>query len=119
MHRLLFILIINIIISKILLAINILPIPQSINFDREKALLGKELFFDNKLSIDETISCASCHDLENGGDDGLQFSVGIKGAIGEINAPTVLNSVYNFRQFWDGRAKNLKEQSFRSNRKPN
>jgi cytochrome c peroxidase len=111
MHRLFLIFIFNIIIFKNLLAVNILPIPQSIDFDRKKALLGKELFFDVKLSIDETISCATCHNLKEGGDDGLQFSVGVKGAVGELNAPTVLNSVFNFRQFWDGRAKNLKEQA--------
>lgn len=111
MYRLFLILLINIIISKTLLAVNILPIPQNIEVDRKKALLGKELFFDSKLSIDETISCATCHDLENGGDDGLRVSVGVKGAMGELNAPTVLNSVFNFRQFWDGRAKDLKEQA--------
>lgn len=111
MYRLFFILIINIIICKNLLAVSILPIPQTIDIDRKKALLGKELFFDVKLSIDETISCATCHNLEDGGDDGLQFSVGVKGALGKLNAPTVLNSVFNFRQFWDGRAKDLKEQA--------
>ncbi|NVJ52340.1 MAG: cytochrome-c peroxidase [Campylobacteraceae bacterium] len=84
---------------------------MNIEYDYKKALLGKKLFFDKKLSKDNTISCASCHDLNNGGDDGLIFSVGINGKLGNINAPTVLNSIFNFRQFWDGRAKDLAEQA--------
>jgi len=87
------------------------PIPSSIKVDRIKAALGKKLFFDPTLSLDGTISCATCHDLQNGGDDGLKFSFGIKGQEGNINAPTVYNSVFNFRQFWDGRARDLKEQA--------
>ena len=87
------------------------PIPNSIHVDEQKAILGKKLFFDPLLSKDGTISCATCHDLQNGGDDGLQFSFGIKGQKGNINAPTVYNAVFNFRQFWDGRAKDLKEQA--------
>lgn len=73
--------------------------------------LGRELFFDTRLSADETISCASCHDLEAGGDDGLATAVGIQGAVGPINTPTVFNSSLNFAQFWDGRAKTLQEQA--------
>jgi len=86
------------------------PIPRSINVDWEKVKLGKRLFFDPALSKDSTISCATCHDLQNGGDDGLQFSFGIKGQRGSINSPTVYNSVFNFRQFWNGRARDLKRQ---------
>ncbi len=92
-------------------ATNITPIPNKIDFDYKKALLGKKLFFETKLSIDNTISCATCHDLNNGGDDGLKTSFGVEGKIGDVNAPTVLNSVFNFSQFWDGRAKDLKEQA--------
>lgn len=87
------------------------PIPDNVNFDIKKAALGKKLFFDPLLSKDGSISCATCHDLQNGGDDGLKFSFGIKGQQGNINAPTVYNAVFNFRQFWDGRAKDLKEQA--------
>ncbi len=86
------------------------PIPQSMKVDRQKAELGKALFFDPRLSKDGTISCASCHDLQEGGDDGRQFSKGVKGQWGQINAPTVYNAVFNFRQFWDGRAADLEEQ---------
>ena len=88
------------------------PLPGSMPADREKAALGQKLFFDPLLSKDGTISCASCHDLEKGGDDGRQFSVGVGGKKGNINAPTVYNAVFNFRQFWDGRAKDLKAQVF-------
>ncbi len=90
---------------------NITPIPEKIDFDLEKALLGKKLFNDKRLSANNTISCASCHDLKNGGDDNLVTSIGINNSIGNINAPTVLNAVFNFRQFWDGRAKDLDEQA--------
>ncbi|XPV69311.1 MAG: cytochrome-c peroxidase [Halarcobacter sp.] len=100
-----FLIIVNIFAS------GITAIPTNIAYDKNKALLGKKLFFDTRLSKNNTISCATCHDLKNGGDDGLKFSFGIDGQEGSVNAPTVLNAVFNFRQFWDGRAKNLKEQA--------
>ncbi len=89
----------------------ITPIPQHIEVDEAKASLGKELFFDTILSVDNTISCATCHDLSNGGDDGLRFSFGVDAREGDINSPTVYNAVFNFRQFWNGRAKNLLHQA--------
>jgi cytochrome c peroxidase len=55
------------------------PIPESVNVNKEKAALGKKLFFDTRLSKDNTINCANCHILESGGDDNLRFSFGIKG----------------------------------------
>jgi len=87
------------------------PIPQSVKVNKQKAELGKELFFDPLLSRDKTVSCATCHILQDGGDDNLRHSFGIKGQEGPINAPTVYNAVFNFRQFWDGRAADLKEQA--------
>jgi len=86
------------------------PLPETIKYDREKALLGKKLYFDPLLSRDNTISCASCHNLDLAGVDNLQFSYGIKGQKGIINTPTVLNSIFNFRQMWDGRTKTLTHQ---------
>jgi len=86
------------------------PIPLTTEVDQNKAALGEMLFFDPILSQNNTVSCATCHDLQNGGDDGLPVSFGIGGARGKINAPTVYNAVFNFRQFWDGRAKDLEEQ---------
>lgn len=87
------------------------PLPLKLDYDEKKALLGKQLYNDPALSGDGTVSCASCHILDAGGDDNLKFSFGIKGREGEINAPTVLNARYNFSQFWDGRAKDLPEQA--------
>ncbi|WP_419677408.1 cytochrome-c peroxidase [Aliarcobacter lanthieri] len=86
------------------------PIPLEINLDVKKVNLGKELFFDTSLSRTNTISFHSCHNLEQGGVDNLKFSFGVDGKIGNINTPTVFNSTFNFVQFWNGRAKNLKEQ---------
>jgi len=90
----------------------ILPIPQSIDYNEDKALLGKKLFNDTIISKDNTISCATCHILSDGGDNGIKFSFGIKGQEGDINAPTVYNSFYNFRQTWNGRNRDLASQAF-------
>lgn len=89
----------------------ITPLPSNIKYDEKKALLGKKLFFDTRLSENNTISCASCHILNEGGDDNLVVSFGINKRKGLRNAPTVFNAHYNKFQFWDGRAKNLKEQA--------
>ncbi len=88
----------------------ITPIPFQDSYDYKKALLGKKLFFDTRLSHDNTISCANCHLLEDGGDDNLEVSFGINGKTGTRNAPTLLNARYNSFQLWDGSAKNLAEQ---------
>ena len=72
--------------------------------------LGKQLFNSDRLSRDNSISCASCHNLSEGGDDGLVVSVGIDGQEGTVNAPTVFNSGFNAFYFWDGRATSLEEQ---------
>ncbi len=77
----------------------------------EKAALGKGLYHDTRLSGDDTVSCATCHGLDKGGTDQLRFSKGIDGQEGGINAPTVYNSVFMVRQFWDGRAADLAEQA--------
>jgi cytochrome c peroxidase len=86
------------------------PIPLELNLDLRKVALGQRLFNDTKLSQDNTISCASCHSLVRGGVDNMPRSVGIGGALGNINAPTVFNSGFNYRQFWDGRAATLEDQ---------
>ncbi|ESP92838.1 MULTISPECIES: cytochrome-c peroxidase [Pseudoalteromonas] len=87
------------------------PLPVVEQYDIAWARLGKALFKSPLLSADNTVSCASCHDLYNGGDDGFSVSVGIKQQLGERNSPTVFNSVLNFRQFWDGRSPNLEAQT--------
>ncbi len=86
------------------------PLPEGMALDARKVTLGERLFHEKRLSSDGTISCASCHDLSQGGDDGRRVSVGVGGAEGQVNAPTVLNCGFNFRQFWDGRAASLEEQ---------
>lgn len=75
--------------------------------------LGRHLYFDKRLSVDNTISCNSCHDVTNkkSGTDGLATSVGIKNQVGTRNAPTVWNAKFYSVQFWDGRAKDLAEQA--------
>lgn len=78
--------------------------------NNEKLNLGKKLFFDKRLSKDNSISCLSCHNVDFGGVDNLKKSFGVGGLEGNINTPTVLNSSLNFVQFWDGRAKTLAEQ---------
>jgi cytochrome c peroxidase len=72
--------------------------------------LGRKLFLDRRLSADDTLSCASCHDFARGGADGRVASLGIHGQVGGVNAPTVMNSGLNFLQFWDGRAPSLEDQ---------
>lgn len=88
----------------------ITPIPLNLKHDARKVALGRRLFHDKRLSHNNTISCATCHDLEDGGVDGLPRSTGIDGNEGNINAPTVFNSGFNFRQFWDGRSATLEDQ---------
>src|SRR5918996_1152597 len=77
----------------------------------EKIALGQKLFFDGRLSADGSVACASCHNPERAFTDGKQTSVGIHGQVGQRNAPTVLNALYNKAQFWDGRAKTLEDQA--------
>lgn len=88
----------------------ILPIPLRIVLDPKKVSLGESLFHDPGLSGDGSIACASCHNLNTAGVDGLSVAVGIKGRLGNTNTPTVFNSGFSFRQFWDGRAKTLEAQ---------
>lgn len=87
------------------------PLPLSVERDAKKVALGRELFHDVRLSGDNTLSCASCHDLKKGGTDRLKSSIGINGQVGPINAPTVYNSALNFVQFWDGRSPDLQDQA--------
>lgn len=86
------------------------PLPLSQPQDAARVLLGERLFHDVRLSSDNTVGCFSCHDLGTGGVDNKVHSVGVNGALGTINAPTVFNSGYNFLQFWDGRAPTLEDQ---------
>jgi len=107
------------------LSSQMLPIPTSYEgllkvvdnpdnpMSREKIALGKKLFFDTQLSQDRTINCASCHLLEDGGDDNLPTAIGHEGQANpfHLNSPTVLNASLAKSQFWDGRAKDVEEQA--------
>src|SRR5579863_3389103 len=86
------------------------PIQALPDLDPRKVALGRKLFHDTRLSHNNQLSCASCHNLKTGGTDHQVRSTGINGAAGLINAPTVLNSGFNFSQFWDGRAPTLEKQ---------
>ncbi len=87
------------------------PLMKSLPTDPAKVELGFALYHDTRLSADNTISCATCHGLNTGGVDRKQYSEGIGGQFGGVNAPTVYNAALNFAQFWDGRAADLKEQA--------
>ena len=87
------------------------PIPADNPMSAAKIELGKQLFFDPRLSIDGTISCNSCHNVMAGGTDNRDFSVGVAGQKGGRSAPTVWNSAFLSAQFWDGRAATLEDQA--------
>lgn len=76
-----------------------------------KIELGKMLFFDPRLSSTGTVSCFSCHNVMEGGDDHRPTSIGVHGQLGGRNAPTVWNAAFQSVQFWDGRAPNLEDQA--------
>lgn len=76
-----------------------------------KVSLGKQLYFDKRLSRDNDISCASCHDPAKGWSNGEQFATGFQGKKGGRNSPTVINVAFGRLQFWDGRAKDLEDQA--------
>lgn len=80
---------------------------------RAKILLGKKLFFDPLLSRDKNLNCASCHILEEGGDDNLPTAIGHNGLKNpfHLNSPTVLNAALAVKQFWNGSAKDVEEQA--------
>ncbi len=74
-----------------------------------KVELGKHLYFDPRLSKSGLISCNTCHNLAEGGDDGVSAAIGHKWTANphHLNSPTVYNSVFFSAQFWDGRDPNL------------
>jgi cytochrome c peroxidase len=77
----------------------------------EKIALGEKLFFDGRLSVDGTVACSTCHDPAHAFAEARPTSIGIKGRVGQRNAPTVLNALYNKTQFWDGRVQTLEQQA--------
>ena len=85
--------------------------PADNPYTKEKTELGKALFFDKRLSQDNTISCASCHEPEQGWADGVRRAIGINGQVGPRNTPTIINTAYYETLFLDGRVSSLEEQS--------
>ncbi len=88
-----------------------LMIPEDNPLTKEKVELGKLLFFDQRLSANETVACASCHLPAMAFTDGQPVSTGIHGQKGGRNAPTAINRAFSSAQFWDGRAATLEAQS--------
>ena len=86
-------------------------IPKDNPLSRDKIELGKQLFFDGRLSRDNTISCSSCHDPQKGWSNGARFATGIGGQMGGRSAPTIINAGYSYFQFWDGRALRVEGQA--------
>lgn len=86
------------------------PIPLKANIDPLKFELGRRLFNEPRMSSDQTVSCSNCHQMKLGGADGRARSPGVDGMMGTHNSPTVFNSAFNFKQFWDGRADTLEDQ---------
>lgn len=88
-----------------------LKIPSTNPLTADKVALGKQLYFDPRLSRDSTISCSSCHSPDKGWSNGERFATGIKGQKGGRSAPTIVNAAYQRFQFWDGRAIELEGQA--------
>ncbi len=87
------------------------PAPEDNPTTDAKVTLGKMLFMDPRFSSTGTVSCNSCHNVMEGGDDSRTFSMGVHGKTGGRNAPTVWNSAFHSVQFWDGRADLLEDQA--------
>jgi cytochrome c peroxidase len=97
--------------SKPPLGLPVVPVPDDNPMTAEKISLGKQLYFDGRLSADNKVSCASCHDPAKGFSNGERFATGVEGKKGGRSAPTVINTAYGSLQFWDGRAKSLEDQA--------
>lgn len=89
----------------------VVPIPSSNLNYTGKIELGKQLYFDGRLSKNNAISCAFCHNPGTGFADPRQTSIGVGGGVGGRQSPTVYNTGLNHVQFWDGRARSLEEQA--------
>lgn len=87
------------------------PVPADNPMTPAKVELGRKLFFDPRVSVDGTVSCNSCHNVMEGGDDSRATSAGVRGQRGGRSAPTVFNAAFLSVQFWDGRAASLEEQA--------
>ena len=93
--------------------LGLLPVqfPKSNPYSAEKTELGRLLYYDTRLSADNTVSCGTCHAPASAYTDGKPVSTGIRGQKGGRSAPSVVNRAYSLAQFWDGRAASLEEQA--------
>ncbi len=87
------------------------PVPADNIMSPEKIALGKELFFEKRISKTMDVSCNTCHNVMGSGTDNARFSTGINHQLGGRNSPTVWNAAFSSVQFWDGRAKSLEDQA--------
>lgn len=85
-------------------------LPPDNPMSKDKVELGRTLFFDPRLSGDNTVSCATCHSPQAAFSDNRQVSLGVGLAAGDRNSPTIINRAFSREQFWDGRANSLEEQ---------
>jgi cytochrome c peroxidase len=86
-------------------------VPIANPITKGKYELGRQLYFDPRVSLDGTVSCATCHNPARGWTDGMPVSIGIAGQTGGRSAPTVINTAYGKTMFWDGRAPSLEGQA--------
>ena len=86
-------------------------VPVANPITRGKYELGRQLYFDPRVSLDGTVSCATCHNPAKGWTDGMAVSIGIAGQPGSRSAPSVINTAYGKAMFWDGRAPSLEGQA--------
>jgi cytochrome c peroxidase len=98
-------------VFKVPLGLKPVPVPEDNPMTPEKVELGKQLYFDTRLSCDNTVSCASCHDPKKGWSNGASVATGVRSQTGGRSAPTIINSCYADLQFWDGRAHRLEGQA--------
>ena len=96
-----------------------LPAPEDNPLTAQKVALGRRLFFDRRLSRDNSIACASCHDPQQAYSDGRPVAIGIYGRKGRRNAPAIVNRGYGRLFFWDGRVTTLEEQVLKPIEDPN
>ncbi|WP_321473088.1 cytochrome c peroxidase [uncultured Paludibaculum sp.] len=96
---------------KVPLGLPEMVVPAGNPVTAEAVTLGRKLYYDRRVSGDDTIACASCHAPDKGFTDGQRFSTGFLNQQGTRNAPTVMNAAYSPVQFWDGRASSLEDQA--------
>src|SRR5262252_8359082 len=96
-----------------------MPVPEDNPLTVEKIELGRRLFNDRRLSRDNSVSCASCHDPQRGFSTAQPIAIGVFGRQGRRNAPALINRGYGRSFFWDGRATSLEEQVLKPIQDPN